>query len=94
MTLGDVVVAAVGSGDTTGSGGATGSGSTSGFLSIAIGIAIIVATVRWTVVHRRNNKGPTDATPAPPVRRLGADTQWWRENSGTSSPGPEEETRS
>ncbi len=88
MTLGDAAVAVVGAGGTPGSGG------TSGFVSIAIGIVIIVATVRWTVVHRRNNNGPTDEAPAPPVRRLGAETQWWRENSGPASPGPDEESRS
>ncbi len=69
---------------------ASGSGSTSGIVSILIGVVIIVATIRWTILYRRANKAPVDTEPAPPVRRLGADTDWWRENAGTpTTPGTE-----
>ncbi|MET3804892.1 hypothetical protein ABIB25_001888 [Nakamurella sp. UYEF19] len=62
------------------------SGSASGAISILVGVAIIIAAFRWAYVSRRASRSTTEDTPAPPVRRLGADVDWWRENAGTGAP--------
>jgi hypothetical protein len=68
------------------SGGANGSG----IVSILIGVVIIIGTVRWSIIQRRNSRQPADEEPPPPVRYLGrTDKQWWAENAG--KPAEDEE---